>query len=72
MALHKMLRMLTLALAGDGYMCFMGNEFGHPEWVDFPRDENGHDYKVWAWRHLPTLLMLLYAEKFWWEPSVMI
>jgi 1,4-alpha-glucan branching enzyme len=46
MSLHKILRMLTLALGGEGYMCFMGNEFGHPEWVEFPRDENGNNYKA--------------------------
>jgi 1,4-alpha-glucan branching enzyme len=36
-ALHKMIRLLTFALAGKGYLSFMGNEFGHPEWIDFPR-----------------------------------
>jgi 1,4-alpha-glucan branching enzyme len=44
-ALHKMIRLLTLATAGDGYLNFMGNEFGHPEWIDFPRDGNGWSYK---------------------------
>jgi len=39
-ALHKILRLLTLALGGEGYLNFMGNEFGHPEWVDFPREGN--------------------------------
>ena len=39
MALHKMARLLTLSTAGDGYLNFMGNEFGHPEWIDFPRRE---------------------------------
>jgi hypothetical protein len=53
MSLHKMLRMLTLALGGDGYMCFMGNEFGHPEWVEFPRDENGNDYKACGVENMP-------------------
>jgi 1,4-alpha-glucan branching enzyme len=37
MALHKMIRLITLSLAGDAYLNFMGNEFGHPEWIDFPR-----------------------------------
>ena len=37
MALHKMARTLTLALGGEGWLGFMGNEFGHPEWIDFPR-----------------------------------
>jgi len=36
-ALHKMIRLLTFSLAGEGYLSFMGNEFGHPEWIDFPR-----------------------------------
>lgn len=43
-ALHKILRLLTLALGGEGYLNFMGNEFGHPEWVDFPREGNGWSY----------------------------
>ena len=45
MALHKMLRLLTASLAGEGYLNFMGNEFGHPEWIDFPREGNGWSYK---------------------------
>ena len=40
MALHKLLRLITLATAGSGYLNFMGNEFGHPEWIDFPREGN--------------------------------
>lgn len=44
-ALHKMIRLLTLATAGHGYLNFMGNEFGHPEWIDFPREENGWSYR---------------------------
>ncbi|CAI0407522.1 unnamed protein product, partial [Linum tenue] len=38
-ALHKMIRLITMALGGEGYLNFMGNEFGHPEWIDFPRGE---------------------------------
>jgi 1,4-alpha-glucan branching enzyme len=45
LALHKMIRLITLALAGHGYLNFMGNEFGHPEWIDFPREGNGWSYK---------------------------
>jgi len=41
-ALHKMIRLITFSLAGEGYLNFMGNEFGHPEWVDFPREGNGY------------------------------
>ncbi len=37
MALHKVIRALTMALGGEGWLAFMGNEFGHPEWIDFPR-----------------------------------
>ena len=44
-ALHKMLRLFTLAGGGEGYLNFMGNEFGHPEWIDFPREGNGWDFK---------------------------
>ena len=44
MALHKMIRLLTMSLGGDGYLTFMGNEFGHPEWIDFPREGNGWSY----------------------------
>lgn len=43
-ALHKMIRFVTLALACDGYLNFMGNEFGHPEWIDFPREGNGYSF----------------------------
>jgi len=39
-ALHKMIRLATIATAGHGYLNFMGNEFGHPEWIDFPREGN--------------------------------
>ncbi len=44
MALHKMLRLITMSLGGEGYLTFMGNEFGHPEWIDFPREGNGWSY----------------------------
>lgn len=44
-ALHKMIRLVTLATSGGGYLNFMGNEFGHPEWIDFPREGNGWSYK---------------------------
>ena len=43
-ALHKMIRLFTLAGGGEGYLNFMGNEFGHPEWIDFPREGNGWSY----------------------------
>ena len=59
MALHKMLRLLTLSLGGDGYLTFMGNEFGHPEWIDFPREGNGWSYhycrRQWSLADNPKL-----------------
>lgn len=51
-ALHKMIRLATISCAGGGYMNFMGNEFGHPEWIDFPRQGNGWSYsharRIWS------------------------
>ncbi len=44
MALHKMIRLMTIATGGQAYLNFMGNEFGHPEWIDFPREGNGWSY----------------------------
>lgn len=44
-ALHKIIRLITLTTAGSGYLNFMGNEFGHPEWIDFPREGNEWSYK---------------------------
>ena len=44
-ALHKMIRFFTITLGGDAWINFMGNEFGHPEWIDFPRYDNGWSYK---------------------------
>ncbi len=59
MALHKMLRLLTMSLGGEGYLTFMGNEFGHPEWIDFPREGNGwsHHYcrRQWSLADNPDL-----------------
>jgi 1,4-alpha-glucan branching enzyme len=50
-ALHKLIRLVTLALGGEAYLNFMGNEFGHPEWIDFPREGNGwsHRYARRQW-----------------------
>ena len=63
MALHKMIRMITMAIGGEGYLNFMGNEFGHPEWVDFPREGNGwsHDYCRRQW-DLADTEYLRYAQ----------
>lgn len=53
-ALHKMIRLLTIMTAGDGYLNFMGNEWGHPEWIDFPREGNG-----WSYEHARRLWHLV-------------
>jgi 1,4-alpha-glucan branching enzyme len=51
-SLHKMIRFISLTLGGEGYLNFMGNEFGHPEWVDFPREGNNWSYhyarRLWS------------------------
>jgi len=51
-ALHKMIRLITASCAGGAYLNFMGNEFGHPEWIDFPREGNGWSYhharRIWS------------------------
>jgi len=65
-ALHKLLRLVTLSLGGEGYLTFMGNEFGHPEWIDFPREGNGwsHHYcrRQWSLADNPnTKYKYLYA-----------
>jgi 1,4-alpha-glucan branching enzyme len=44
-ALHKIIRLFTISTAGNGYLNFMGNEFGHPEWIDFPRQGNNWSYQ---------------------------
>ncbi len=58
-ALHKMIRLLTAATAGNGYLTFMGNEFGHPEWIDFPREGNEWSYlyarRQWSLSESPFL-----------------
>jgi 1,4-alpha-glucan branching enzyme len=59
MALHKIIRLLTFSLAGEGWLNFMGNEFGHPEWLDFPREGNDWSYhycrRQWSLMHNPKL-----------------
>ena len=66
MAIHKMARLATLAAAGHGYMTFIGNEFGHPEWVDFPRAGNNWSYaharRRWSLRDDPELRFGLLAD----------
>ncbi|MDT8379676.1 MAG: alpha amylase C-terminal domain-containing protein [Desulfotignum sp.] len=59
-ALHKMIRLVTLATANAGYLNFMGNEFGHPEWVDFPSYQNHFSFKYarrqWSLKYDPDLM----------------
>ncbi len=45
MAIHRLIRFITMITAGSGYLNFMGNEFGHPEWIDFPREGNNWSYR---------------------------
>jgi 1,4-alpha-glucan branching enzyme len=45
MAIHRLIRFITIITAGSGYLNFMGNEFGHPEWIDFPREGNNWSYR---------------------------
>ena len=58
-ALDKLVRLATFATAGGGFLEFMGNEFGHPEWIDFPREGNGwsceHARRQWSLRDDPKL-----------------
>ena len=65
-ALHKLARLATLATAGHGYLNFMGNEFGHPEWIDFPREGNNFSYRharrQWHLRDDPALYFHCLAE----------
>ena len=58
-ALHKMIRLFTMSLGGEGWLNFIGNEFGHPEWVDFPREGNSWSYhyarRQWSLQENPEL-----------------
>ncbi len=58
-ALHKLARLATAATCGGAYLNFMGNEFGHPEWIDFPREGNNFSYhharRIWSLRENPDL-----------------
>jgi 1,4-alpha-glucan branching enzyme len=66
-ALHKLIRLVTLCTAGNGYLNFMGNEFGHPEWIDFPREGNGWSYeharRQWSLSE-PDYLRYKYLQNF--------
>lgn len=65
-ALHKMIRLFTLAIGGEGWLNFMGNEFGHPEWLDFPREGNNWSYhycrRQWSLVDDPSLKYHWLAE----------
>lgn len=65
-AMHKIIRLLTFGTAGNGYLNFMGNEFGHPEWIDFPREGNNWSYhyarRQWSLRDNPELRYRFLAE----------
>ncbi len=65
-ALHKMIRLITLATADRGYLNFMGNEFGHPDWIDFPREGNNWSFKharrMWHLADDPSLKYFLLAQ----------
>ncbi len=66
LALHKMIRLVTLGTAGGAYLNFMGNEFGHPEWIDFPRAGNNWSYhyarRQWRLRDDPSLVYHCLAD----------
>jgi 1,4-alpha-glucan branching enzyme len=70
-ALHKMIRMITCSLGGEGYLNFIGNEFGHPEWVDFPRLGNNWSYQYarrqWS---LVDTDHLRYHDLFEWDKAM--
>lgn len=65
-ALHKMIRWITISEGADGYLNFMGNEFGHPEWIDFPREGNGYSYhyarRQWSLRDADYLKYKFLAD----------
>lgn len=67
LALHKLIRLMTFGLGGEAYLTFMGNEFGHPEWLDFPRPGNGYSYH-YARRQYPLadeeLLRYQFLQRF--------
>ena len=74
LALHKVIRALTASLGGDaGWLSFMGNEFGHPEWVDFPRDGNGwsHDKARRQWSLADPSRNLRYSQLGGWDRLLM-
>lgn len=71
-ALHKLIRLITLTTAGAGYLNFMGNEFGHPEWIDFPREGNkwSYHYARRQWSLLENE-ELRYVDLLEWDRSIL-
>ncbi len=67
MSYHRLIRLITAALGGEGYLAFMGNEFGHPDWIDFPREGNNWSYRYarrqWSLASNPSL-RYQYLENF--------
>jgi 1,4-alpha-glucan branching enzyme len=61
LSLHKMIRLITHGLGGEGYLNFEGNEFGHPEWLDFPREGTGNSFE-YGWLHSPQAYVSLKNE----------
>lgn len=61
-AIHKMITLLTMVTINGGYLNFMGNEFGHPEWIDFPREGNG-----WSYKHALRRWDLADRDDLWYE-----
>lgn len=70
-ALHKLIRLITLTLGGEGYLNFIGNEFGHPDWVDFPREGNdwSHQYARRQWSLVDDPL-LRYGQLDAWDKAI--
>ena len=70
-AIHKMITLMTMATCNGGFLNFMGNEFGHPEWIDFPREGNGWSYKhaLRRW-DLAVRDDLLYRELLVWHEEI--
>jgi 1,4-alpha-glucan branching enzyme len=70
-ALHKLIRLITLTLGGEGYLNFIGNEFGHPDWVDFPREGNdwSHQHARRQWSLVDDSL-LRYGHLDAWDKAI--
>lgn len=70
-SLHKLIRVVTMGLGGEGWLTFFGNEFGHPEWIDFPQHSNGWSHKhcrrQWA---LTDQTHLRYCHLHQWEKEL--